>query len=119
MTKTLAAHLRDRAKRFLDDLGVKGRKTRYNNKEVALGIRRYILEHIQNLDAVFVNLEGAGVAIFGTKSQFCRARIKIVGFIFDANGCHSDTAKVLKIIDWPSGTDITTDRAFIVVSVYY
>ena len=119
VTKILAAHLRDRAKQFLDDLGVKGPKTTYNNEEVAPGIRRYILEHIQNLDAVLADLERAGVTISGAKSQFCRAGIKIVGFICDANGRHPDTAKVLKIIDWPACTDITTARAFMGVCVYY
>ncbi len=46
--KILTPHLRDRAKLFLDDLGVKGPKTKYNNEELAPGIRRYVLEHIQN-----------------------------------------------------------------------
>ena len=50
--KILAPHLRDRAKPFLDDVGVKGPKTIYNNEEVAPGIRQYVFEHIQNLDNV-------------------------------------------------------------------
>ncbi len=53
--KILAPHLRDRAKLFLDDLGVKGSKTKYNNEEVAPGIRRYVFEHIQNLDKVMAD----------------------------------------------------------------
>ncbi len=53
--KILAPYLRDRAKPFLDDVGVKGPKTKYNNEEVAPGIRRYVLEHIQNLDKVLAD----------------------------------------------------------------
>ena len=52
-------------------MGVKGPKTKYNNEEVALGIRRYILEHIQNLDKVLADLEKAEVTIAEAKSQFC------------------------------------------------
>ncbi len=48
--KILAFHLRDQAKRFLDDVGVKGPKTTYNNEELTPEIRRYVVEHIQNLD---------------------------------------------------------------------
>ena len=36
---------------FLDDIGVKGPKSRYNDKEVPElpGVRKFVLEHIQNL----------------------------------------------------------------------
>ena len=57
--KILALHLRDRAKFFLDDVGVKKQKSKYNNEKVAPGIKRYVLEYIQNLDKVLVDLERA------------------------------------------------------------
>ncbi len=75
--KILVAHLRDRAKQFLDDWRVKEPKTTYNNEEVPLGIWRYILEYIPYLDSVLANIEYAGVTISGAKSQFCQAGIKI------------------------------------------
>ncbi len=55
--KILAPHLRDRAKLFLDDFGVKKPKTIYNNEELAFGIRRYVFEHVQNLDKLLADLE--------------------------------------------------------------
>ena len=112
--KILASHLQDQAKPFLDDVRVKGPKTKYNNKEVAPGIRRYVLEH-----KVFADLERAGVTIAGAKSQFCCTGIKIVEFICDTDGHHPNTSKVLKILDWPECTDITSARVFIGVCVYY
>ena len=60
-----------------------------------------MVEYIQNLDKVLADLEQAGVTIAGTKSQFCQASIKIVGYICDTNGGHPETSKILKIIDWP------------------
>ena len=59
VTEILAAHPQDRAKQFLDDLGIKKPKTEYNSEEVALGIWRYILEHIQNLDEILADFECA------------------------------------------------------------
>ena len=115
----LALHLRDRTKPFLDNVGVKRPKTTYNNEELAPGIRRYVVEHIQNLDTVLADLERARVTIAGAKSQFCRAGTKIVGYICDANGRHPDTSKVLKILDWPECTDTTSACAFMGVCVYY
>ena len=68
---------------------------------------------------VLADLERAGITIAGAKSQFCRAGIKIMGYICDADGHYPDISKVLKILDWPECTDITSARAFIAVSVYY
>ena len=59
----LASYLQDQAKPFLDNLEAKGPKTKYNNKEIAPGIKRYIFKHIQNLDTVFTDLERARVII--------------------------------------------------------
>ena len=67
----MTPYLRDRAKLFLDNMGVNGPKTKYKNEKVALGIRRYVLEHIKNLDKVLADLERAGITIAMGKSQFC------------------------------------------------
>ena len=117
--KILVPHLQDRAKSFLDDVGVKGPKTTYNNEKLAPGIQRYVVEHIQNLDHVLADLERAGVTISGAKSKFCQVGIKIVRYICDVNGRHPDTSKILKILDWPEYTDITSAQAFLGVCVYY
>ena len=44
---------------FLDDIGVKGPLSTYDDKEVIPGIRQYVLEHIQSLDKTLVQLERA------------------------------------------------------------
>ena len=100
-------------------MGVKRPKTKYNNEKVILEIRRYVLKHIQNLDKILADLERAAVIIARGKSQFCRVGIKIVGYICDVDGCHPDTSKVLKILDWPECTDVTSTCTFIQVCVNY
>lgn len=72
---------------------------RFNNEKVAPRIKRYLLKHIQNLDKVLADLEKIGTPITGGKSQFCRAGIKIVEYICDADGRHLHTSKILKIFD--------------------
>ena len=42
-----------------------------------------------------------------------------MGYICDADGRHPDTSKVLRILDWPEYTDVTSARTFIGVCVYY
>lgn len=69
-------------------MGVKGPKAKYNNEEVALRIRRYIFEYIQNLDKVLADLNKAGVTIAEAKSQVCHANIKIVEYICNADSRH-------------------------------
>jgi Reverse transcriptase (RNA-dependent DNA polymerase) len=80
---------------FVDDIGVKVPRTNYGGEEAAPGIRRFILEHIINLDKVMVNLERAGCTISGEKSQFCMPGIKIVGYACDSEGRHPESAKVV------------------------
>ena len=119
VTKILQDHIPEVARQFVDDVGVKGPKTTYNNAEVAPGIRRYVLEHIQSLDRVLADIERAGATISGLKSQFCMAGLKVVGFVCDIKRRHPDAAKVIKILDWPDPIDTTGARAFLGVCVYY
>ena len=100
-------------------MGVKGPKTTYDDAEVFLGVRRYVMEHIQNLDVVLANIERAGATVSGKKSQFCMRGLKVVGFVCDINGRHPDAAKMIKIVDWPDPVDMTGARALLGVCVYY
>lgn len=119
--KILQDHIPHIAMPFLDDIGVKGPKSRYDDEEVPElpGVRKFVLEHIQNLDAVLADLERAGATISAVKSMFCMAGLKIVGYVCDADGRHPDSAKILKILEWESCGDLTEARAFIGICGYY
>ena len=118
MTKILEDLISKDCLPFLDDIGVKGPLSAYNNEEALLGIRRFVMEHIQALDRTLVRLERAGCTI-GLKSQFCMDGIKIVGFVCGVEGRTPDSAKVIKILEWKPCADIGEARAFIGVCVYY
>ena len=61
-------------------------------------VRRFILEHFQNIDCVLTNLECASATISSKKSKFYITSIKIVGFIYNANSRHLSTFKIATII---------------------
>lgn len=65
------------AKPYLDDIGVKGPTSYDDGEEVEPGIRRFMLEHVQNLDQVLERIERAGATI-GPKSQLCMPGLKIL-----------------------------------------
>ena len=79
------------ARHFVDDVGVKGLKTIFNNEKIIFRARWYILEHVQSLDRVLADIERAGATISGVKSQFWMAGLKIVGFVCDAQGRHPES----------------------------
>jgi hypothetical protein len=119
VNKIIADHVPHHALPFVDDIGVKGPKTTYNNEFILPGVRRYVMEHIQWLDGVLADIERAGCTISGEKSQFCCEGLRVVGFVCDVEGRHPDTAKVIKILDWPPCQDAAGARGFIGICVFY
>ena len=93
----ILARCRDIYRAFLDNVGVDGPRTKYNNEEAAPGVRRYVLEHIKNLDHVLCDIERSGATISGVKAEFCKDRLKAVGFICDDRGRHPAPGKVIKV----------------------
>ena len=83
---------------FLDNVGVKGPTTTYNNTKVLLGVWQFVIEYIQVLDRTLEHIERARCTI-GPKSQFCISGIVIVRFVYRAEGRSLETAKVIKILE--------------------
>jgi hypothetical protein len=117
----LGNHLGTIAKVFVDDIGVKGSKTPYGDAEVPglPGVRRYVLEHLQNLDKVLADIERAGATISGEKSDWCWNGINIVGFICGEAGRWPQASKVDKVQNWPPCGNRTDCRAFLGLCTYY
>jgi hypothetical protein len=42
-----------------------------------------------------------------------------MGYVCDSEGRHPDSAKVIKILDWPAYRDLTEVKSFLGVYVYY
>ena len=58
----------------------------YNKEESLLGVRRYILEYIIQLDGVLADLEQARYTILGVKSYFYKDKIVVVSYHYNRKG---------------------------------
>ncbi|KAJ5747177.1 uncharacterized protein N7511_000772 [Penicillium nucicola] len=107
------------AKPFLDDVAINGPRTKYDGEFARPGIRKYVLEHLQNLDKTLYLLELAGAAISAEKSQFAMSGIEVVGWVCDFSGRHAEESKVAKLLDWPTPIDKDALRSFVGLAVYF
>jgi hypothetical protein len=122
MNLILMDHISHDARPFLDDVGIKGPKTRYNNEVIHDGkgdMRRFVVEHIVTLDKVLCDMERAGLTIHGGKLQLLCTQMKIVGYVTNAQGRHPDAARIQKLADWPEPTSIKDVRVMLGMATYY
>ena len=83
MNWILRDHMPRSCRVYLDDIGVKGPKSDYDNKEALPRVRQYVLKHLITLDGILADLEQAEATILGEKLQFCMAVLKIVSYLYD------------------------------------
>ena len=82
---------------FLDNIRIKGPKTRYNNKEIEPSLRRFVIKYIQNLNTILYDIERANLTIYSKKLQLIYQRINIVRYITNEDRRYPDKARVRKI----------------------
>jgi hypothetical protein len=80
MTKICRDHIPYQCMPYLDDVCIKGPKITYKSQEIKRGIRKYVAEHLLNIDAVLADIERAGATVSGHKSDFCYALMIVVGY---------------------------------------
>jgi methyl coenzyme M reductase subunit C-like uncharacterized protein (methanogenesis marker protein 7) len=80
---------------FIDNIRVKGPYTDYSKELKLLRVRRFIFEHLQNLNKALKQIKRAK-AFIKSKSQFCYNNISIV---YSFRGKSLTIAKVNKILD--------------------
>jgi transposase InsO family protein len=104
---------------FIDDIGIKGPTSRYNDEERSPGIRRFVWEHAQIFRTFMHATWCSGMTISGAKSCIGMPGITIVGMVCDAEGRHPEKKKVEKIVNWPVPRNVRDARSFIGIAVYY
>ncbi len=119
INKIIVDHVSHHALSFVDDIEVKESKTTYNNEFILSEIRRYVMKHIQWLNDVLTNIERSDCIIFEEKSQFCCEELRVIDFVCDVEKRHSDTAKIIKILNWFSCQDAVDVCEFIEICVFY
>jgi hypothetical protein len=105
---------------YIDDVPCRGPTTRYElpggkyetipeNK----GIRRFVMEHFENVNRVVHRMKYAGGTFSGHKSTICAAEITVVGHLCIYEGRKPETARVKVIDNWGPCKNLHDVRAFL------
>lgn len=100
---------------FIDDYGVKGPRSTYNNQPIAGNprIRRFVYEYAATLDALFARFIKAGITASGSKLILATPRLQIVGSIVSLEGWHLEHGLVNKVKKWPECANVSEIRGFL------
>jgi hypothetical protein len=109
----------EKALPFIDDVGVKGPATDYPLPDGTqeripenAGIRRFVFEHLVDLNRIIHRLKHAGGTFSAKKFGLCVPQIPILGEICNKDGRIADPKRIDKIINWPIPTSVTEARGF-------
>jgi hypothetical protein len=106
---------------FIDDVTVKGPITRYENPDGTYktipentSIRRFVWEHLANVNRILQRLKYVGGTFSGKKLELCILTIVILGQWSNYEGRVPHEAKMQKICkDWPIPKDVTGVQGFL------
>ena len=98
---------------FVDDVGLKGPTSDYDNEEVAPGIQRFVYEYATIFDRFLMHFIEAGITTSGKKLLLATPHLHIVGTIVSKEGWHLEHGLVTKILNWGPLTSITDVRSFL------
>jgi len=98
---------------FVDNVGLKGPTSTYNETEIAPGIRRYIYEYASTLDRFLTCFIKSGITASGKKLVLATPHLHIVGTIISKDGWHLEHGLVTKILNWGPLTSITDVHSFL------
>ena len=105
---------------YIDDVPVKGPKSRYVLPDGSYemipensGIRRFVWEHFQNLNRVVQRMKYCGGTFSGYKTVLCAPEITVVGHRCTMEGRMPETDRVGVIERWPALKSQTEVREFL------
>ena len=109
---------------YIDDVPIRGPATRYEKSDGTLevlernpGIRRFIFEHMGNVNRILQRMKYAGGTFLGPKTKICEDHITIVGFDCSYKGRKPTRDAIGKIMSWEPCEDTTDIRAFLGTAV--
>lgn len=76
-------------------------------------------DHVKLLEKVHQRLKDAGLTINLKKSEFCKDRLRYLGYIVDKDGLHTDPSKLEIIKNFPTPKSVKNVRSFIGMCSYY
>jgi hypothetical protein len=120
VTAILQPEIPDVTVPYIDDVPVKGPKSRYLLPDGSYemipenpGIRRFVWEHFQNVNRVVQRMKYCGGTFSGYKTLLCAAEITVVGHRCTIDGRMPATDRVGVIDRWPACKNISEVRMFL------
>lgn len=110
---TIQPEIPDHGNIFIDDCGLMGPKTTYDNEEIAPGIRRFVYEYATTLHRFLTRFIVAGITASGWKFVLATPKLEIVGSVVDAEGWHLKKGVATKVINWPVPRNVSEVRGFL------
>lgn len=108
---------------YIDDVGIRGPATRYElpgggyevvkGHDPETGIRRFVWEHMQNVNRVLQHIKYSHATFSGYKSVLCADEITVVGHRCTYEGRKPSTDRVGVIERWGPCKDVSDVRAFL------
>ncbi len=110
---------------YIDDVPLRGPASRYileNGEEERIssnpGIRRFVWEHMQNVNRILQRLKYAGLTVSGKKAIICAEEFVVVGHTCSTEGRRPSTDRVGVIQRWPPLKNVSEVRQFLGVLTY-
>ena len=105
---------------FVDDVAIKGPETRYELPDGTYEtipenphIRRFVWEHLNNVNRVLQRIKKVGGTFNGKKTTICTPETIVTGHTCTYEGRVPDASNVQRIRDWPPCETLTDVRSFL------
>ncbi|KAJ3738710.1 hypothetical protein DFH05DRAFT_1385124, partial [Lentinula detonsa] len=105
---------------YVDDVNVRGPATRYELPNGGYktipensGIRKFLWEHLQNLNRILTRMTYAGGTFSGSKTLIAVAEARIMGHVCSYEGRLPDPTRLEKVLSWGPLLRLTDIRAFL------
>ena len=119
VTHILRDEIPDYTEPYIDDVPIRGPKTRYELEGGGFevipenqGIRRFVWEHMNNVNRIVQRMRYCGGTFSGYKSILCAAEIMVVGHLCTYEGRKPTPDKIHVILNWGPCQNISDVRAF-------
>jgi hypothetical protein len=119
VTKILSDEIPEFTIPYIDDVPVRGPASRYIQEDGSFemipenpGIRRFVMEHMINVNRIVQHIKYCGATFLGHKSILCAGEIMVVGHMCSYEGRVPTTERIKVIMDWAPCIDQSELRAF-------
>jgi len=120
MNKILEPFIPEKTRPFLDDMPIKGCLEEFKNETLREdGLRQFVWEHMQDVEAILKKLIEVGLTLSGEKSAFGLQEVKVVGQMCGPYGRMPSKEKVEAINQMKDCQSASEVRRFLGGCIFY